>query len=94
MYHKVDGAPGIQTFYEAGILIGDTQGRIRGYEMGCRDGALKKAKDVAKNLLAAGIPIETIVSCVGLSMEKVRAIAEKMSAPDTAEDSEPVDSAT
>lgn len=91
MYYKIDGTPGIQTFYEAGMLIGDTQGRIRGYEMGCRDGAMKKAKDVAKNLLAAEVSVETIASCVGLSIENVLSIAEKMSAPseaDTPESSE------
>ena len=45
MFNRADGnIPGIQSFYETGKLIGDTQGWIRGYEAGCRDGALKKER--------------------------------------------------
>ena len=90
MYYKADDdTPRIQSFYEAGMLIGDTQGWIRGYETGCSDGAMKKAKDVARNLLAAGIPVETIASCVGLSIENVISIAEKMSASSSSESPAP-----
>ncbi len=80
MYYKMGDTPGIRAFYEAGVLIGDTQGMIHGYEIGCEDGARRKAEDVARNLLVAGIPFETIASCVGLGAENVRAIAQKMSA--------------
>ena len=98
MYYKADDdTPGIQPFYEAGMLIGDTQGWIRGYETGCSDGAMKKAKDIARNLLAVGIPVETIASCVELSIENVISIAEKMSASSSSEspdtDTAPMDSA-
>ncbi len=90
MYYKADDdTPGIQSFYEAGMLIGDTQGWIRGYETGCSDGAMKKAKDVARNLLAAGISVETIASCVELSIENVISIAEKMSASSSSESPDP-----
>ena len=89
MFNRADdNIPGIQSFYETGKLIGDTQGWIRGYEAGCRDGALKKERDIARNLLIAGIPVETVASCTGLSEQQVRSIAENPSGRDDLEGSD------
>lgn len=90
MYYRTDDdTPGIQSLYEAGMLIGDTQGWIRGYDEGCKDGAGKKVKDITRNLLSAGIPVETIASCVELSIDEVLFIAERKSAPSSPEDIDP-----
>ena len=48
-----------------------------GYAEGYEEGGERKAKDAAKNLLAAGIAPEVIASCVGLSVKDVTSLIEQ-----------------
>lgn len=46
------------------------------YKDGYRDGIKEKAQDDAKKFLAAGVSPEVISSCIGLSIDEVRALGE------------------
>ena len=48
-----------------------------GLEEGREEGRRENALSSAKNLLAEGIPPETVARCVGMSMEEVKALNEK-----------------
>ncbi|MBP5452475.1 MAG: hypothetical protein J6Y16_09600 [Treponema sp.] len=48
------------------------------YEDGRVEGASQKAIEAAENLLREGIPVDTISRCIGLSLEQVQEIAERL----------------
>ena len=49
------------------------------YEDGIVDGKIQKAIEDAENLLKANIDSETIAKCIGLPLEQVLKIKEKLS---------------
>ncbi|MBR7079161.1 MAG: hypothetical protein IKI40_01410, partial [Treponema sp.] len=48
------------------------------YEDGLAEGATQKAIEAAENLLREGIPVDTISRCIGLPLEQVQEIAERL----------------
>lgn len=52
--------------------------REDGYEDGLADGSSQKAIEDAENLLREGIPMETVSRCIGLTIEKLQEIAERI----------------
>ncbi|MBR7079601.1 MAG: hypothetical protein IKI40_03670, partial [Treponema sp.] len=52
--------------------------REDGYEDGLAEGASQKAMEDAENLLREGIPMETVSRCIGLPLEKVQEIADRV----------------
>ena len=53
-------------------------GMEKGKDIGFKDGANKKAEEDAVNFLIEGISKEVVARCVGLSLEKVNELAEKI----------------
>ena len=47
-----------------------------GVKKGLKQGRKQQARIDAKNLIAAGVPISTIASCIGLSIDEVKKLAE------------------
>ncbi len=56
---------------QACIRTWQEDGFIKGHKEGHKEGVQEKAVEDAKNLLKKNIPIETIVECIGLSVEQV-----------------------
>ena len=48
----------------------------KGLSKGLKQGRKQQARIDAKNLIAAGVPISTIASCIGLSIDEVKKLAE------------------
>ena len=48
----------------------------KGLSKGLRQGRKQQARIDAKNFIAAGVPINTIASCIGLSIDEVKKLAE------------------
>ena len=48
----------------------------KGLKQGRKQGILQQARNGAKNLILAGVPFETIASCMGLSIDEVKKLAE------------------
>ena len=47
-----------------------------GVKKDLKQGRKQQARIDAKNLIAAGVPISTIASCIGLSIDEVKKLAE------------------
>ena len=48
----------------------------KGLKQGRKQGIRQQARNGAKNLILAGVPLETIASCMGLSIDEVKKLAE------------------
>ena len=48
----------------------------KGLKQGRKQGIQQQAQSGAKNLILAGVPFETIASCMGLSIDEVKKLAE------------------
>lgn len=48
----------------------------KGLKQGRKQGIRQQARNGAKNLILAGVPFETIASCMGLSIDEVKKLAE------------------
>ena len=48
----------------------------KGLSKGLKQGRKQQARIDAKNFIAAGVPINTIASCIGLSIDEVKKLAE------------------
>ena len=48
----------------------------KGLSKGLKQGRKQQARIDAKNFIAAGVPISTIASCIGLSIDEVKKLAE------------------
>ena len=48
----------------------------KGLSKGLKQGRKQQARIDAKNFIAAGVPINTIASCIGLSNDEVKKLAE------------------
>ena len=48
----------------------------KGLKQGRKQGIQQQARNGAKNLILAGVPFETIASCMGLSIDEVKKLAE------------------
>ncbi len=53
---------------------GFAEGREEGREEGRKEGEMESKIAIARNMLAQGLPFETISQCVGLSIEELNAI--------------------
>ena len=68
---------GIEKGKQLGLEEGKQLGLDEGKQLGLEEGALKKAQDVARNLLQLGIlPVEHIAQVAGLSVEEVLRLKE------------------
>ncbi|MGM9766841.1 MAG: hypothetical protein ACI3Z0_00045, partial [Candidatus Cryptobacteroides sp.] len=67
---------------EEGLAEGRKEGREEGEQIGEKrgreEGRRENALSAAKNLLAEGISPETVARCVGISLEEVKALKEKL----------------
>ena len=63
--------------YEKNICY--KEGLEEGRQEGREEGMAEKALSAAKNLLAEGIAPETVVRCVGIPLEEVKALRENLS---------------
>ena len=59
-----------------GLSKGLKQGLKQGRKQGIQQGIQQQAQSGAKNLILAGVPFETIASCMGLSIDEVKKLAE------------------
>ena len=59
-----------------GLSKGLKQGLKQGRKQGIQQGIQQQAQSGAKNLILAGVPFETIASCLGLSIDEVKKLAE------------------
>ena len=64
--------------YREGLEEGRAEGREEGRAEGRVEGAAEKALSVARSFLAEGIPPETVARCIGLPVEEVKALQEKV----------------
>ncbi len=53
------------------LAEGEAKGRAEGLAKGLAKGEAKKSREIAFNLLAAGLPVSQIAGCTGLSEEEV-----------------------
>ena len=60
--------------YEEGLETGRAEGLTAGLAQGTR----QKAEEAAENLLREGDSVEKVSRCIGLTMEQVQEIAEKI----------------
>ena len=56
--------------------FGVKKGLSKGLKQGRKQGIQQQARNGAKNLILAGVPFETIASCMGLSIDEVKKLAE------------------
>ena len=56
--------------------FGVKKGLKQGLKQGRKQGIQQQARNGAKNLILAGVPFETIASCMGLSIDEVKKLAE------------------
>ena len=54
------------------------EGREEGLQEGERKGREEERLSIAKSLLSAGVPAETVAKATGLSLETVRDLADKL----------------
>ena len=59
-----------------GLKQGLSKGLKQGRKQGIQQGIQQQAQSGAKNLILAGVPFETIASCMGLSIDEVKKLAE------------------
>ena len=62
----------LNSVWNFGVKKGLKQGRKQGIQQGIQ----QQAQSGAKNLILAGVPFETIASCMGLSIDEVKKLAE------------------
>jgi predicted transposase/invertase (TIGR01784 family) len=53
---------------------GEERGKAEGIALGEERGELKKAREMAKNLLLAGVEVNTIAVASGLSLDEINAL--------------------
>ena len=56
--------------------FGVKKGLSKGLKQGRKQGIQQQARNGAKNLILAGVPFETIASCMGLGIDEVKKLAE------------------
>ena len=59
-----------------GLSKGLKQGLSKGLKQGRKQCIQQQAQSGAKNLILAGVPFEIIASCMGLSIDEVKKLAE------------------
>lgn len=69
---------GLEEGRAEGRAEGLEEGRLKGLNEGRAEGAAEKALSDARNLLAEGIPPETVARCIGLPVEEVKALQKKV----------------
>ena len=82
IHHDRGFAEGREEGLKAGENKGRAEGEKKGREEGLAEGEKKGRKEgemeskiaIARNMLAQGLPVETISQCVGLSIEELNAI--------------------
>ena len=67
---------GVKKGLSKGLKQGRKQGLKQGIKLGVDEGIRQQARNGAKNLILAGVPFETIASCMGLSIDEVKKLAE------------------
>ena len=76
-FNKVQKKLYIKMSMDKEALIGDLNSVWNfGVKKGLKQGRKQQARIDAKNLIAAGFPISTIASCIGLSIDEVKKLAE------------------
>ena len=55
-----------------GRAEGKAEGLAEGREKGIQEGIEQEKKETAKKLLEKGIPVETIMTCTGLSLTEIQ----------------------
>ena len=66
----------LNSVWNFGVKKGLSKGLKQGLNKGLKQGRKQQARIDAKNLIAAGVPISTIASCIGLSIDEVKKLAE------------------
>ena len=66
----------LNSVWNFGVKKGLKQGLSKGLSKGLKQGRKQQARIDAKNFIAAGVPINTIASCIGLSIDEVKKLAE------------------
>lgn len=69
-----DEASAMEWALDKGIEQGIKQGIEKGKQLGLEEGERKKALEVAKGLLKAGIGVEVIIETTGLTKEEILAL--------------------
>ena len=67
---------GLKKGLSKGLKQGRKQGLKQGIKLGVDEGIQQQARNGARNLILAGVPFETIASCMGLSIDEVKKLAE------------------
>ena len=67
---------GVKKGLSQGLKQGLSKGLKQGRKQGIQQGIQQQAQSGAKNLILAGVPFETIASCMGLSIDEVKKLAE------------------
>lgn len=73
-YYKEGIRDGIKEGIEKGIEKGIKKGIKKGREEGLQEGKTQERHHVAKNMLSAGIPADTVASCTGLTLEELKTL--------------------
>ena len=68
----------LESAEQRGLKRGREEGLAEGREEGREEGRRENALSTAKNFLAEGISPETVARCVGISLEEVKALKEKL----------------
>ena len=66
----------LNSVWNFGVKKGLSKGLKQGRKQGLKQGIQQQARNGAKNLILAGVPFETIASCMGLSIDEVKKLAE------------------
>ena len=66
----------LNSVWNFGVKKGLSKGLKQGRKQGILQGIQQQAQSGAKNLILAGVPFETIASCMGLSIDEVKKLAE------------------
>ncbi|MGN0188245.1 MAG: Rpn family recombination-promoting nuclease/putative transposase [Candidatus Cryptobacteroides sp.] len=62
--------------HDRGFAEGRAEGRAVGREEGKKEGERERNVAIAKNMLAQGLPVETVSQCTGLSIGEVNALTD------------------
>ena len=66
----------LNSVWNFGVKKGLKKGLSKGLKQGRKQGIQQQARNGARNLILAGVPFETIASCIGLSIDEVKKLAE------------------
>ena len=66
----------LNSVWNFGVKKGLSKGLKQGLSKGLKQGRKQQARIDAKNFIAAGVPISAIASCMGLSIDEVKKLAE------------------